>query len=101
MSGKPKTIPSASRNRQNSRESQQTPPPRDHNRAQKCVEPGKASIGALVTAGSTFASSSDSPTDENFVNDDIIEENSHVIPPTKKSGGESAGKRGKKGQQAR
>jgi hypothetical protein len=102
MSGKPKTIPSASRNRQSSRESQQALPPSDQNRAQKCVESGKAGISAPVTAKSTFASSnSDSPTDENFVNDDIIEENSHVIPPVRKSGSGNAGKHGKKGQHAR
>jgi hypothetical protein len=65
------------------------------------VETGKAGLGAPVTANRTPASGSDSPMDENFVNDDIIEENSHVIPPTKKSGSESAGKHGKKGRQAR
>lgn len=99
MSGKPKTIPSAPRNRQDTGDSRQRPSPCDQNRAQKCVESGKAGIGAPVTANSSC--SSDSPTDENFVNDDIIEENSHVIPPVKKSGSGNAGKHGRKGQHAR
>ncbi|QIF02380.1 hypothetical protein [Roseimicrobium sp. ORNL1] len=96
MSGKPRTIPSASRNRHSTDESQQMPPAGDQSQAQKRVESGKAGLSTPVTASSTFASSSDSPTDENFVNDDIIEENSHVIPPTKKSGSRNAGKHGRK-----
>lgn len=99
MSGKPKTIPSASRNRQSTGELQQVPPSPDENRAQKYAKSGKAGLGAPVTANSAPASSSDSPTDENFVNDDIIEENSHVIPPTKKSASNTSGKRGKTGRQ--
>jgi len=75
MNAKPKTIPSPSRDRSNANDSRQIPTPHTQNH------------------GTSMSSSgSDAPMDENFVNDDIIEENSHVIPPTKKSVSKRPGK---------
>jgi hypothetical protein len=72
MSGKPKTIPSPSRERSTVSDSREIPVPYDQ---------------------MNVSSGSESPTDENFVNDDIIEENSHVIPPVKKTAGKQTSKR--------
>jgi hypothetical protein len=81
MSGKPKTIPSPSRERTTVSDSREIPVPYDQNRANKLA--GQMNV----------SSGSESPTDENFVNDDIIEENSHVIPPVKKTDGKQTSKR--------
>ncbi|HSI62897.1 MAG TPA: hypothetical protein VLE43_07250 [Candidatus Saccharimonadia bacterium] len=91
MRGKPKTIPSVSHGRKSISDTGQIPAPYDQNRALKCVQSNEA----CSTTNST--SESNTPTDENFVNDDIIEENSHVIPPTRKS---ASVQRGRKGQAA-
>jgi hypothetical protein len=83
MRGKPKTIPSPARDRSKGSDSRQIPVPYDQNRANK----GVSQMNEV-----RMSSGSDAPTDENFVNDDIIEENSHVIPPTRKTTGKHASK---------
>lgn len=85
MSGKPKTIPSPARDRSKVSESQEIPVPYDQNLASKSM--------AQTDESRMNSSGGDAPTDENFVNDDIIEENSHVIPPVKKTAGKQTNKR--------
>lgn len=46
----------------------------------------------LPPTGQRAGTTSDAPTDENFVDDDIIEENSHVIPPVRKASGSNGRK---------
>jgi hypothetical protein len=88
MSGKPKNIPSASHERKSINDTGQMPAPYDQNRALKCVQSNEA---CATTSNSSMG---DTPSDENFVNDDIIEENSHVIPPTRKSATVQRGRKG-------
>jgi hypothetical protein len=84
MSGKPKTIPSASRDHSKVSDSRQIPVPYDQNRA--------STSASRTNEAGMRSSGSDAPTDENFVNDDIIEENSHVIPPTRQTTSEQGSK---------
>ena len=76
MNAKPKAIPSVFHDWTSISDTEQMPMPYDQNRAQKRLQ-SKEAI-------SPTESESNSPMDENFVNDDIIEENSHVIPPARK-----------------
>lgn len=81
MSGKPKTIPSLSHQKKSMSDPGQMP--YDQNRAHRSTQSHETHMTA---GGASEKKVGDAPTDENLVNDDVIEQNSHVIPPLKKHG---------------